>query len=386
MKPLAIAAVNLRRLFRDRSNIFFVFVLPLAIIVIIGSLFGGSSRPTVGVVAEGVGPLGEQLVTAFEADDGIDVERYDDRRVLVRTVERGLVEAGVFVPAGYDDELRAGRPVTIGFSARPDGVGQQLQATVAAVAAEQGSLVRAAAFASEVTGAPVDATLETARTIDAGLPAISVETATVGQARFADLGRFDFGASSQLVLFMYLTALTGSAALIETRRLGVSRRMLSTPISASRILLGEGLGRYAVVLVQGLYIMLATLLVFRVNWGDPAGALAVIALFSAVGAGAAMLMGTLFRNDQQAGGIGVVAGLGIAALGGCMIPLEFFSPTMRMVAHATPHAWALDAFSELVRSGGTIADIGLELAVLAGYAAVLIAVASWRLRTVLTRT
>ncbi len=96
-------------------------------------------------------------------------------------------------------------------------------------------------------------------------------------------------------------------------------------------------------------------------------------------------MGTLFENDQQAGGAGVVAGLGIAALGGCMIPLEFFSPTMQAVAHVTPHAWALDGFAELVRRDGTIADILPELGVLAAYAAVLVALASWRYRRVITR-
>ncbi len=58
---------------------------------------------------------------------------------------------------------------------------------------------------------------------------------------------------------------------------------------------------------------------------------------------------------------------------------------MRVVAHLTPHAWALDAFSELLRSDGTILDIGLELGVLVGYAALLLGVASWRLRRVLTR-
>ncbi len=109
-------------------------------------------------------------------------------------------------------------------------------------------------------------------------------------------------------------------------------------------------------------------------------------LFGAVAAGAAMFMGTIFKNDQQAGGMGVVFGLGIAALGGCMIPLEFFSPTMQTVAHFTPHAWALDAFAILVREDGTIADITTELAVLAGFAVVLITVSGFRLRRAMSTT
>ncbi len=67
-----------------------------------------------------------------------------------------------------------------------------------------------------------------------------------------------------------------------------------------------------------------------------------------------------------------------------MVPIEFFPDTMQTVAHLTPHAWGLDAFAELVRQDGTIADILPELAVLALFAAGLLALASWQLRKTLT--
>ena len=52
--------------------------------------------------------------------------------------------------------------------------------------------------------------------------------------------------------------------------------MLSTPTSTSTIVLGEGSGRWAVAMVQGLYIVLVTFLMFRVDWGDPIGAAAIL--------------------------------------------------------------------------------------------------------------
>jgi ABC-2 type transport system permease protein len=146
------------------------------------------------------------------------------------------------------------------------------------------------------------------------------------------------------------------------------------------------MGRFGTALVQGVYIMVLTLIVFGVNWGDPLGAAAVLVALSAAGAGAGMLLGATFSNDQQASGIGVVLALGLAALGGAMMPIELFSPTMRQIAHITPHAWALDAFAELVRRGGGLFDILPELGVLAIYALVLLGLASWRLRVAITRS
>jgi linearmycin/streptolysin S transport system permease protein len=66
-----------------------------------------------------------------------------------------------------------------------------------------------------------------------------------------------------------------------------------------------------------------------------------------------------------------------------MVPLEVFSPTMRQVAHITPQAWGNDAFAKLVGHGATLTGILPQLGVLAAYAAVLLALAAWRLHRVL---
>ena len=161
--------------------------------------------------------------------------------------------------------------------------------------------------------------------------------------------------------------------------------MLSTPTSTLVVVGGEATGRFAVALIQGVYIMVGTLLIFGVNWGDPLGAVAVLIVFAMVGAGAAMLMGSIFHNDQQAGGLGVLLALGLAALGGSMVPIEIFPENIQTVAKFTPHSWAIDAFAELVRRDGTLVDILPQLGVLLGFAVVLIMLATWRLRRVLTR-
>jgi ABC-2 type transport system permease protein len=57
---------------------------------------------------------------------------------------------------------------------------------------------------------------------------------------------------------------------------------------------------------------------------------------------------------------------------------------MQTIAHITPHAWANDAFAQLVANGASVTVILPQLGVLAAYAAVLLALATWRLRRVLT--
>jgi ABC-2 type transport system permease protein len=67
-----------------------------------------------------------------------------------------------------------------------------------------------------------------------------------------------------------------------------------------------------------------------------------------------------------------------------MVPLEFFSPTVRRIAHVTPQAWGNDAFAKLVGHGVSITGIWPQLGALAAFAVVLIGLAAWRLRRVLS--
>ena len=56
-KIYAIGASNVRRMLRERSNIFFVFIFPIALILLIGAQFGGDFAPGVGIYQADDDPL-----------------------------------------------------------------------------------------------------------------------------------------------------------------------------------------------------------------------------------------------------------------------------------------------------------------------------------------
>jgi linearmycin/streptolysin S transport system permease protein len=385
MKALWIALANLRRMFRTRANIFFVFVFPLTLILMLGATFGGSASPRLGVVSSGSGPLGTALLKQLKQTPHLRVVTVSGSSALLTEVQRGNLAAGVIIPPGYDAALRSGHGATLRYLARPEQSSQQLGQTVRGAVARQAALAGAAQFAVRQHAAPgFDAGMAEAARISPAVPSVSVTQATAGTTVFSrTLGQFDEGAWTELLLFLFLIALTGAVAIIETRRLGLSRRMLATPTSPVTVIAGETLGRVLISCVQALVIILGSALLFGVGWGSPAGVAAVVILFSLAAAGAGVCIGTLLRNEQQAAGLSLLLGLGLGALGGCMVPLEVFSPVMRNVAHITPQAWGNDAFARLIGHGASITGILPQLGVLAAYAAVLLALAAWRLRRVL---
>jgi len=387
VKAFVIATTNLRRTFRVRTNAFLIFVFPLFLILILGETFGSGSAARVGLVSGGSGPLSQALVTALERIPSIQIVSVGDVGSLQSQVERGNLDAGIVIPTDYDAAIRGGHSAVIDYIARPVGLAQQLGETIRGVVARQSALLGAAQFAeADGSASNFDSALATATQTSGAVPSISVTETIAGKSAFSQtVGQFDQGAWTQLLLFVFLSALTaGSVGLIETRRLGLSRRMLATPTAATTIIGGEVLGRFLVGIIQAGVIIFGSALVFGVKWGQPLGVAAIVIVFTLVSAGAAIFLGALLRNVQQASGVALILGLGLAAIGGSMVPLQVFPPTMQTIAHLTPHAWANDAFAQLIANGASITGILPQLGVLAGYAAALLTLATWRLHRVLT--
>jgi ABC-2 type transport system permease protein len=381
---LTVAGTELRLFLRDRSNLFFVFVFPLLLVLMIGLQFGeGASAGRVAVSGTG-SDLRTGLVEHLESDDVVVSDpAWDDALALLA---RGRLDAAVRVDDAAATAYDAGAGLTLevvrGSSANAQVVEQQVQVAVDALRAEQGRLLALedAGVAADRAAAAIDAAER--RVVAPRLEVTSVDELS---QEFAGMGQFEFGAAGQLLLFTFLACLGGSATLIQARRLGVVSRMLAGPMTAGELVGGQILGRWAIGLFQGGYLMLATSLVFGVDWGSLPLALLVLLLFSLVAAGAAILLGTLLENEGAAAGAGVGFGLVLAALGGSMFPLELFPDTMRAISRVTPHAWAYEALADIQRHGAGLVDVLPQLGVLAAMALALATLGGWSLRRSLSR-
>jgi ABC-2 type transport system permease protein len=382
MKVLAIAWANLVRTSRDRLGLFFVVLMPMIIIVTLGITYGGQGAVRVGVTDEDGGPLAIALVDAIPAssDARIEIHRYASAAALRDAVSRGYVQSGLAIPAGYDAALRGGGAGHVEVIAPKTTASGAVTPTIERAIAGQAALVRAARFAQARSAASFDAALAAAGKATSAAAGVGVQVQSVVSGTGSSVSGFSIGAQSQLVLFMFLTSLVGAAELVISRQLGISRRMLATPTGPWTIIAGEGLGRVGLALFQGAFIVIASWLLFRVNWVDPGATVAIVAVFAFVGAGAAMLVGSIAANPSQAGALGPALGLLLGLVGGTMVPIDVFPQAMRSIAHVTPHAWAMDAFRAILFDGAGVGEILPQLLVLGLFAVGLVALAVFRLR------
>ncbi|MGB3827679.1 MAG: ABC transporter permease, partial [Ornithinimicrobium sp.] len=307
---LAIGAVELRRFLADRSNIFFVFIFPLVLVVVIGSSFGGSGPAAKVAIAGSDSPLRAAIVQQLSDADSAQVS-FAGEAAIREQVGRGRTDVGLILTGEAVDAFAAGDDVDLQILVGANA-GAQIasQSVTAAVQAANARRDQVAALSGEGRDpAAIEAALQTARQ---GLTPATVRVDSVDEidAEFAGLaGQFDQGAASQLLLFVFIASLTGASTLIQARRYGVVSRVLSAPVTTVQAIAGQALGRWAIAAFQGLYIMVATALIFGVDWGSWLLAFVVLATFSTVAAGAAMVVGSLIDNEGAAAGVGIGLGL-----------------------------------------------------------------------------
>lgn len=365
---LAIAAVELRRFLADKANIFFAFVFPLLLVLVLGIQSGGGPAGRVALVGED-----SSLQVALEqamTDAGLEVRRTDADQMRT-DLARGTSHVGLVVTAEASAAADAAAevPLEIVTSGESDALAvAQLVRTATATALLQGGAERTLV---DVGASPEEARSALARAQDSVAPAtvLAQDTSELEQ-EYAGISGATAVSSGMVLLFVFINTLSGGAStLIQMRRDGIVRRTLAAPVTAGQTIGGIALGRLALALFQGLYIVVATRLLFDVQWGDLWAVAAVLVCFGLVAAGAAIVVGSLLDNEGAASGLSVGLSLVLAALGGAMVPLELFPDSLRRAAQFTPHGWGYEALAAIQRHGAGVGDVLPELGALAGMAA-----------------
>jgi ABC-2 type transport system permease protein len=362
-----IAWTSVVRVHRDRAHVASMAAIPLLIVAFLGAQYGGESEVSIGVTGDGEVAAG--LVAELDDSDAASAVLVDSEEELRTSVAAGDHAFGVVLPQDADDTVAAGERLDVVTVTGPSDaavlmplVNRALTDRVAWSAAQVG-LVDAGADPVAAEGA-LTAADEAERA--------GVELTWTGGG--STLGKYDYPALQQLVLLVFLAALLSASVMVQNRRIGVTRRMLAGPVSTGAVVAGEGLGRWAVAVVQAVYVIVATALIFRVDWWNIALTMLVVAAFAAVGAGAGMVLGSVLDDDGTVAGVALVGGLTLGAIGGAMLPADILPPAMATVASFMPHQWTIEAVNDL-RAGAGVADIGASLGLLVGVAVALFAIA-----------
>ena len=180
--------------------------------------------------------------------------------------------------------------------------------------------------------------------------------------------------SGMAIFFGFYTGAFSMMSILKEDEEGTLARIFSTPTSRTSILAGKFLAVLLMVTVQGVVMILAGIVLFKVDWGNPL--VVFLALVGQVLAATSLgvLLISLIKNSRQAG---PVLGGGLSVLGmfgGLMtVAVTGMPPIFDTIALFTPQGWVLRSW-KLTLAGAAPADLVLPLIVLAGMSLVMFAI------------
>jgi ABC-type multidrug transport system permease subunit len=180
-------------------------------------------------------------------------------------------------------------------------------------------------------------------------------------------------------MFAFFLVLTVDWMFLAERRQGTITRLRTAPITQAQILLGKLIPCFVLSFFQGVFILLAGRVLFDLAWGPaPLWLIPTVAATSLAAVGLATLVAALARTETQVGVYGTLLVLVLAGLSGCMMGDRALLPEqMQRLSWFTPHAWALDAYQQLMANPSMpdLARVGTDCGVLAGFGVAMLALA-----------
>jgi ABC-2 type transport system permease protein len=346
----AVFVARYRQFIRDRAALFFSFAFPIIFILLFGWALGNMGTQTfkVGIANEGsdnttmyitIGLNSVVLkgnVNMFKPESG----DLDDLRAKL---EKGNLDAVIDVPAGMDS-LTTGETdnVQVFYDASQTVNQQVLIPTLYQVV--NGISDRVGHFTPLI-----------------GMDPHSVQT--------HELRYIDFLLPGILGMTLMFIGVQGGLPVIQQRQAHIIKRLGSTPLRRSTLVLGDLLFRMIVILASAALIMLVGRLVFDVkmigNWFSLCG---IILLGSLVFVSLGYLIAALVKTQESAIPVVQIVNLPMMILSGTFFSVASMPAFIEPLIKILPLTYLNDALRQIMVSGTPLHSMTTDIAVLAAWA------------------
>jgi ABC-2 type transport system permease protein len=366
MDPRRVAAVALRlaaQFRRDRRTLALMFVAPIIILTLLGSLMrlSSSASPTVGVVNQDRGPIGGAEARFLQDSRGF--------RALANLAEgEGLMSTQkldgyvVFPPTFTDDATKLHR---FTVQLRIEGGAQSTRPYLQ----------------QQVGAASVIAYLAT----QAKLPPVPTEAARVtylhGSSR---LDALDYlGAAFIGVTVFFLVFVVTSVVFLRERTGGTLERLMASPISRGELVLGYMVALGTLTLIQSLVVLTFALSIIHIHsQGSPVLVLVFTALIGLGAANLGIFVSVFSRSEFQAVQFVPVVVAPQIFLAGLIFPVDSEPWPLRIISDILPLTYGIRGLRDVMIKGSGIGsgEVLRDLFILLVFAALALAAAGQSLR------
>ena len=308
---------------RMRSVLLLLIVLPLLLIILLGSAFDTKLKPTkVALLIADQGELRSSL-DEFWRDDKIrsyvKLIAADSEKEVQNFVREGIADYGVFIPADFSTRLMAGETTKwLTYSGRYSEKNMVVEAVVNSFMVN----VNLQLAAISTLGSDQALVAKTENTQAVNTSSVSVRTLGSGENKvFGGTTAIQYYSAAYLIMFLLYGGMTAGIALINQKNSGTLQRMYVLPISFSAVVFGIITGTIMLAALQTITIILFTHYLYGVDWGGHFELVTLICLLTTIaGAGLSIIIASIVGSIKTMQSLFTIIAFIMAFISGGMAP------------------------------------------------------------------
>jgi ABC-2 type transport system permease protein len=348
--------IDVRRLFRDKVAIFFVFVFPLIFLLIFGFVFRGSDDVSfkVALLNHSDTEFARTFVEEAKKNEVLDIDEEISTMEQAREkMNRSELTATIVLPEDFG-QVKNGK--------YPSGQAQVLYDQNN----EQGG--RTLASVMEATFEEVNKQF---------VPSEEPFTVKAESTATKGLTRFDYTFAGMLGFTLLSLGIFGPTTVFpRLKQRGVLRRYQVTTLKVWQYFTANVISNSVAGLIAVAIMFMFALVVFDLNMrGDYLSLIAVVILGTTLLFGIGLAIGGWAKNENQAAPLAQLATLPMMFLSGVFFPTFLMPEWLQNVAKYIPLTPIVDSVRMIVTEGRTVFDLGPQLLIMAAWTVVIYVVA-----------
>ena len=153
------------------------------------------------------------------------------------------------------------------------------------------------------------------------------------------------------VLFAFFLINIMARSFIAEREIGTLRRLRMAPVTTTSLLVGKTLPFFILSVCQCLTLLILGHVVYGMPIGNAPWLLLPVTICTSLAATSlGLLVATTVRTDSQVSAYANLIVIGLAGISGCFLPRSWLPNMAQTVSLATPHAWCLIGYDEVLRA------------------------------------
>lgn len=354
---LTFAIIDIKRSFRDKTALFFIFVFPLIFLFVFGGIFGGDNDMSfdVALLSETDNRFTDDFLRSAQKDDLIKINKDITAEPIAREkMKRGEIDAIIKLPKSFG-EVQAGQNY-------PSGQAEVVVDQNSAQAGQTLSSVLGGVFEGinqSITRSPKPFDVKLTTSKEPGLNQFDYTFA--GLVGFSILSLGIFGPTSVFP---------------RMKQQGIMRRYSTTTLRVWQFFMANVISQMFIGVLSVAIMFVVGLTLFHLNMrGDYLSLLVVVLLGTATMFGIGLAVGGWAKNESQAAPLGNLISFPMMFLSGTFFPRFLMPDWLQGISALLPLTPIVDALRFVITEGRTLFEIGPELGLTAIWLAVIYIVA-----------